>query len=292
MIWLIPLITALIGGWIAWDTLSKRGPTITITFRSGEGLLAGQSRVKHKDVDLGQVTGVRLSDDASHVAITVEMKRDAARFLTKGAKFWVVTPRLFAGSISGLDTLISGSYIELLPAATAGPAEHRFTGLEDPPVLTENVPGTTFLLRAERIGSVSVGSPVFFRGLNVGTVLGWDVGNMASDVTIHAFVRSPYDQYVHNESRFWNASGVSVRLGAQGIKVQLDSIKALLLGGVAFDTPAPALVSPVSAADRAFTLYADEQAANNAAYRRRVPMVGYFTGSVAGLAAGSPVTFR
>jgi ABC-type transporter Mla subunit MlaD len=105
----------LIGLWLAWDTFSKRGPTITITFDSGEGLQAGQSHIKHKDVVLGLVTDVALSPDASHVTVTAEMTRKAEPFLTDQTRFRVVTPRLFAGQISGLDTLISGTYTELLP---------------------------------------------------------------------------------------------------------------------------------------------------------------------------------
>ncbi len=132
LIWLIPIVTVLIGGWLAWDTLSKRGPTITIAFDSGEGLLAGQSHIKHKDVDLGLVTKVALSPDASHVLVTAQMSREAIPFLTNQAKFWVVTPRLFAGRISGLDTLISGSYIELLPSSVSGEKSLHFTGLENP----------------------------------------------------------------------------------------------------------------------------------------------------------------
>lgn len=292
LIWLIPLVTILIGGWLAWDTLSKRGPTITITFESGEGLQAGQSLIKHKDVTLGRVTDVALSRDASHVLVTAEMNHSATRFLNDKARFWVVTPRLFAGQISGLDTLISGAYIELLPALTAGRTTTKFTGLEVPPVLTTNTPGRTFLLQADRVGSVSVGSPVFFRDLNVGTVLGWDVGHMASNVTIHAFVRAPYDSYVHDGSRFWNASGVSVKLGGQGVQVEMQSVKALLLGGVAFDTAKVALDTPVSAPDQRFPLYPDREAASNASFHRRVPAVSYFPGSVAGLTVGSPVTLQ
>lgn len=292
LIWLIPIVTVLIGGWLAWDTISKRGPTITIRFESGEGLQAGQSHIKHKDVDLGLVTRVVLSRDGSHVIVTAEMKREAVPFLTNQTRFWVVTPRLFAGSISGLNTLISGAYIELLPGATGGARALHFTGLENPPVLTSNVPGRTFLLDADRIGTVSVGSPVFYRGLNVGTVLGWDLSDMAKRVTIHAFVRAPFDSYVHDASRFWNVSGVSIKLGAQGVQVELESFKALLLGGVAFNTPAPALDSPVSAGGRSFPLYADAEAARNAAFHRRVAAIGYFTGSVSGLAPGSPVTFH
>ena len=292
LIWIIPIVTILIGGWLAWDTLSKRGPTITITFENGEGLQAGQSHVKHKDVDMGLVTGVALSPDASHVRVTVQMKRSAERFLNDQVKFWVVTPRLFAGSISGLDTLISGSYIELLPSSAAGHPARQFTGLENPPVLTSNVPGRTFLLHADRVGSVSMGSPVFYRDLNVGTVLGWDIGDMAESVTIHAFVRAPYDHYVHDGSRFWNASGVSVKLGTQGVQVQLELIKALLLGGVAFETPEDAAKTGVSNQDHVFPLYADQEAADNASFQRRLSLVGYFPGSVSGLGPGSPVTFR
>ena len=292
LIWLIPIVTLLIGGWLAWDTLSKRGPTITITFDSGEGLTAGQSLVKSKDVTLGLVTNIELSPDASHVVVTAEMNHQAIPFLTDQTRFWVVMPRLFAGQITGLNTLISGAYIELLPSKAKGRLEKSFTGLETPPVLTANVPGHTFLLRAGKVGSVSVGSPVFYRDLNVGTVLGWDVGHMVEDVTIHAFVRAPYDSYVHDGSRFWNASGVSVKLGAQGIQVEMQSMKALLLGGVAFDTPKEALETPLSGAEHEFPLYASEEAAGNAAFQRRVMAISYFPGSVAGLAPGSPVTFQ
>jgi paraquat-inducible protein B len=291
--WLIPLVTLVVGSWFAWDTISKRGPTITITFEGGEGLQAGQSHIKHKDVDLGLVTGVVLSRDASHVIVTAQMSREAVPFLTEDARFWVVTPRLFAGRISGLDTLISGAYIELLPAAAgAQRSVHSFTGLEVPPVRTSNAPGRTFLLRADRVGSVSVGSPVFFRDLNVGEVLGWDVGSMVKDVTIHAFVRAPFDGYVRDGSRFWNASGVSVKVGGGGVQVQMESIRALLLGGVAFDSTDEAQATPVSAVDREFTLYADHDAALNASYHRRIDVIGYFPGSVAGLEVGSPVTFH
>src|SRR3954454_21569064 len=292
LIWLIPIVTLLIGGWLAWATLSKRGPTITITLNSGEGLQAGQSRIKHKDVTLGLVTDVALSPDASHVTVTAEMTRQAVPFLTDQTRFWVVMPRLFAGQISGLDTLISGAYIELLPGPEQGQPATTFTGLETPPVLATNVPGRTFLLHADHVGSVSIGSPGFFRDPNVGTVLVWDVGHMVEEVTVHAFVRAPYDSYVRDGSRFWNASGVAVKLGAQGVQVEMQSVKALLLGGVAFDTPKEALDTPVSTADHEFPLYADQDAAHNASFHRRVPVISYFPGSVSGLAAGSPVTFQ
>jgi len=297
LIWVIPIVTVAIGAWLAWHTLSKRGPTITITFETAEGLQAGQSHVRHKDVEMGAVTGVALSPDLSRVIITVEMNANATPLLTTNARFWVVKPRLFAGSISGLDTLLSGSYIELSPSASGGEPKRDFVGLEDPPVLQADTPGTNFLLHAPRLGSIQLGSPVFFRDLSVGEVLGWDIGDMAENVTIHVFVRAPFDRYVRDDSHFWNASGLSIKLGGAGVQVQLESLKALILGGIAFDTPAIADGKRDEAQLRSqegheFTLYANKDEAETAAFGRRVPLVSYFEGSVAGLTAGADVTLH
>jgi paraquat-inducible protein B len=292
LIWSIPVVTALVAAWLAWTTLSQRGPLITITFESAEGLVANQSHVRHKDVDMGTVQKVALSKDLQHVVVTVRMNREAEPLLTDQAKFWVVKPRFFAGALSGLETLISGSYIELLPSPAGGKRETHFTGLETPPVLQSDVPGHTFLLHASRIGSISLGSPVLFRDLSVGEVLGWDVGEMAQSVTIHAFVRAPYDKYVHDNSRFWNASGASVELGANGLQLQLESLRALVLGGIAFQTPDEGRNSPVSAEGHVFTLYPTKDAADAAAFTRTLTMRAIFHGSVSGLAVGAPVTIH
>ena len=252
----------------------------------------------HKEVDIGTVTGVALSKDLQRVIVTVEMKANAEPLLTTNAKFWVVKPRLFAGSISGLDTLFSGAYIEPWPnRRPAAMPQRDFVGLEDPPVLQSNTPGTNFLLHAPRIGSIQLGSPLFYRDLAVGEVLGWDIGDMAESVNIHVFVRQPFDRYVHDNSRFWNASGLSIKLGGTGVQVQLESLKALILGGIAFDTPAvpgqqrndPKLRT---AEGHEFPLYASKEAADSAAFGRKVPLVSYFDGSVAGLEAGADVTLH
>jgi paraquat-inducible protein B len=292
IIWIVPLVAVAIGAWLAWDTLSKEGPTIRISFDSGEGLQAGQSQLKYKDIVLGTVKSLELSPDQTHVVVTVATTRQAERLLTEGTVFWVVKPRLFAGNISGLETLLSGSYIGMLPAATPGKDQREFVGREDPPVLGAHVPGRTFLLKSKRIGAVSVGSPVFFRDLSVGEVLGWDIADMAEYVTIHAFVRAPYDSYVHDETRFWNASGVSIKLGGTGVEVQLESLKAVLLGGIAFETPAGDIHTAAAPENRVFPLFADRETANAASYTRRVPAIAYFPGSVSGLGPGSQVTMH
>ena len=202
VIWIIPIVAIAIGGWLAWNTLSKEGPTITISFDTAEGLQAGQSQLKFKEITLGTVQSLDLTPDHSHVLVRIKTTRQAEPLLTDTTVFWVVKPRLFAGNVSGLDTLLSGSYVGMMPAETAGKPQREFTGREDPPVLQANVPGHIFLLKAARLGSISLGSPVFFRDLSVGEVLGWDIADMATSVTIRAFVRAPYDTYVHDESRF------------------------------------------------------------------------------------------
>jgi len=290
IIWIVPLVAVAIGAWLAWDTLSKEGPTIKISFDSGEGLQAGQSQLKYKDIVFGTVKSLALSPDQTHVIVTVGTTRQAEPLLTEGTVFWVVKPRLFAGNISGIETLLSGSYIGMLPAAAAGKTQREFVGREDPPVLGAHVPGRTFLLKSKRIGAVSVGSPIFFRDLAVGEVLGWDIADMAEYVTIHAFIRAPYDSYVHDQTRFWNASGVSVKLGGTGVEVQMESLKALLLGGVAFETPVADIHTAETPEDHIFPLFADRETANAASYTRKIPAISYFPGSVSGLAPGAAVT--
>jgi len=291
-IWSIPIVTALIAGFLVWHTYSQRGPTITITFRGAEGLTAGQSQLRYRDVVMGTVQDIALAPDLQHVTMTIRTTREAEPLLTQHARFWVVKPRLFAGSLTGLDTLLSGSYIQVAPSAPGGEPQRHFTGLEDPPLLTTEEPGRTFLLRADRIGSISLGSPVFYRDIEVGQVLGWDFADMAESVTIHTFIRSPYDRYVREGSRFWNASGLSVQLGAEGVQFRLESVRALLLGGIAFETPEAARRGADVAQDEVFRLYASQDAANNAALTRRVPVVSYFTDSISGLSPGAAVTFQ
>jgi paraquat-inducible protein B len=292
-IWAIPIVALAIGAWLAWDTWSKQGPTITIRFDGGEGLQAGQSQLKYKDIVLGTVKTLELTPDHNHVTVTIATTRQAEPLLTDTSKFWVVKPRFFAGNISGLETLLSGSYVGMMPGDKPGKVQHTFRGLEDPPILTEHVPGRVFLLKAKRLGSISLGSPVFFRGQSVGEVLGWDVADMAEYVTIHTFVRAPYDKYVNDETRFWNASGLSIKLAGAGLEIQLESLKALLLGGIAFET-ADLEGKPrvVSAENHVFPLFADHDQAQAASYTRKILVVSEFPGSVAGLGPGSAVTMH
>ncbi len=291
LVWIVPALTALIALWLAWDTFSKRGPTITISFDSGAGLQAGQSQLKFKDVVMGTVKTVVVAPDLTKVIVTVETVAEAKPLLTDKAIFWIVKPGIFAGNITGLDTLLSGAYIGMMPSTEKGKAARDFVGKQDPPILETVIPGTTFMLETRKLGSISLGAPIFYRGLEVGTVLGWDLKDMARHVTIHAFVRAPFDKYVREDSRFWDASGLSIKLAGSGVEIQLESIRAVLLGGIAFATQAVPK-SPVATGGQHFPLYANQEAALSAGFGRVLYMRSNFSGSVAGLAIGADVTLH
>jgi paraquat-inducible protein B len=289
LIWIVPLIALLVAGALFWRTLSQEGPTVTVTFQSADGLTAGQTKVRHKAVDLGTVERIDLTPDMSHVIVTLRMRAEAARILTDQAKFWVVRARFTPGNISGLETIVSGSYIEIDPGAPSGATKRGFTGLEAPPAIRSDEPGRTFVLNTPKLGSIATGSLVVYRGVTAGEVLGYDRVQPGQPIKVHVFVRAPYDQYVHEGSYFWDESGFRVNVGADGFQVQVESLQAVLAGALSFDTSAAARDTPIAKADADFRLFADEATAKASNYTTRLPFLVYFHGSVRGLAVGSPV---
>jgi paraquat-inducible protein B len=292
LIWLIPIVAALVAGYLAYRAVSQRGPTITLTFRAADGLKAGTTKVRHKAVDLGTVESIRLSDDLSKVVVRVQMQREATAELTEKARFWVVRPRLNAGNVSGLDTLLSGAYIELDPGGRtdeAAEARREFTGLEEPPAIRSDEPGQSYILQTRRIGGITSGSPVLYRDVTVGEVLRWDMSPDGQGFTVTIFVRDPFNRFVRAGTHFWDTSGIGLDLGANGIQLRLESLQALLSGGISFDTSAEMRTTPLSLPGAEFRLYRDEATARAAGYKRRIPLATRFEGSVRGLAVGAPV---
>jgi paraquat-inducible protein B len=289
LVWVIPVVAAVIAVFLAWRTLSDRGPLIAITFTTAEGLTPGQTKVEHRAVAVGTVESIALNQAMTGVTVRVRMRREAEDRLTDHARFWVVRPRLSVRSLSGLDTLVSGAYLEMDPGAPGGEPKYAFNGLEEPPSVRSDEPGTSYVLRADRIGSLGPGSPVFYRDVQVGEVLSYDLHSGIGPVTVNVFVHAPFDRLVRPRSEFWNASGLSVTLGAGGFHVEVESLQALLSGGVAFDTPSAGDERPPSPPNSTFVLYGDKGAADSARFRTKVPLVAYFHSSANGLAAGAPV---
>ena len=286
-IWLIPLLAAAVAAYLIYNTLSSLGPQITITFETGEGLVAGQTKVQHKAVTLGTVQSVRLADRLRQVRVTVQMEAGTGKYLTDHTRFWVVRPRFTAGQVSGLETLVSGSYIDFDPGLPGGKPQDTFAGLAEPPRVRADEPGRSFTVTTNETGPLRSGSPVLYRSIPVGEVLGHDPPTPGRPTAIHIFVRAPYDAYVREGTHFWNASGVSVQFGGGGLHLQMESLQALLGGGVAFDTPAAD--SPPAPEGASFTLYPNASVAAEAGTGAAIPFVTYFTSSVSGLAKGAPV---
>lgn len=290
IVWLIPLIAALVGGFVAWRTFSERGPEITIRFTTADGLEAGKTKIEYKSVELGVVEEIRLADDLSHVVCSARMVRGAEEYLREGTRFWVVRARVAGGQVSGLGTIFSGAYIGLDPVRDGAPAR-AFQGLEVPPVVTTDDPGRHFVLHSYHAGAVEVGAPVFFRRIRVGQVVASELDASGDFVTIQIFVDAPHDERVHTATRFWNASGIDVSVGADGVSVETESLVSILIGGIAFETPERDGGEP--AADGAvFPLYENRAATQRQIYTEKTEWLLYFDQSVRGLVAGAPVEFR
>jgi len=290
VVWIIPAVAALIALGIAVQRYLSEGPTITITFKTAEGVEAGKTFVKYKDINIGQVSGVRLSEDYSRIVLTAKIDKHAEGLIVEDSKFWIVQPRVTLSGVSGIGTLLSGNYIGLDPGKSKK-KEKQFIGLEVPPVVTGGQPGREFVLRADDLGSLGIGSPVYYRRLSVGQVIAYDLAEDGKSFEVKVFVNAPYDKYVLPDTRFWQASGIDVSVGANGLSVRTQSLLSVLVGGVAFEEPPDAAGGPPAAAKAVFTLYGDRTAAFAQVETNIQHYVLYFNDSLRGLSAGAPVTF-
>ena len=290
LVWLIPLVAALLGGWLAVKTILERGPTITISFKTAEGLEAGKTKIKYKDVEVGTVTTVVLAKDLKRVIVTAELGKQAEPYLVEDTTFWVVRPRISGGSVSGLGTLFGGSYIGV-DIGKSKKKQHDFIGLEEPPVFAADVPGRHFVLHSDTLGSLNIGEPVYFRKLQVGQVTAYELDKDGKGVTLKIFINTPYDQYVNPNTRFWNASGIDITVDASGLKVNTESLMSILLGGIAFQTLAVDATLPPAEENTVFQLFADRTDALKHKETLYADFIAVFRESVRGLAVGAPLDF-
>jgi paraquat-inducible protein B len=288
IVWIIPILAAVVAIGIAIQRVLSEGPTITIAFKAGEGIEAGKTFIKYKDVRIGQVTAVELSEDYTKVVVRAKIAKHAAGLMVEDAKFWVVEPRISLSGVSGLNTLLSGNYIGF-QAGNSAEYQRSFIGLNEPPTITGQ-PGQQFILKSPTLGSLGIGTPVYYRRLSVGQVAAYNLVEDGKSVEITVFVDAPYDKYVTPETRFWSASGINVSVGADGVEVRTESLAALIAGGIAFDTPDFLAPAGPASANTAFTLYRDRTTAMKQPDPVERRYVLHFNESVRGLSVGAPVT--
>lgn len=293
VIWVVPILAILVGIGLAVQAIRARGPEITLQFSVAEGLEAGKTRVKFKDVVIGTVSEIALSDDQKSVRVRVQMDKQAEKLIVEDTRFWVVRPRIAAGGVSGLATLLSGVYIAMDPGKS-DKVSSDFIGLETPPQVTSDTPGRQFLLKADDLGSIDVGVPVYYRRIPVGRVAGYAMRKDGKGVDVQIFVDAPYDTFVTTDSRFWHASGVDLSLGSEGVKVDMQSLASLVAGGIAFATPATPDEedAPRAPEGSIFSLHQDQTAALRVPDREVHKYLMTFNESVRGLSIGAPVDYR
>ncbi|WP_110691719.1 intermembrane transport protein PqiB [Salinicola halophyticus] len=290
-IWIVPLLAALIGAWMVWDNFSSRGPLISLNMDNAEGIEAGKTLIKTRNVQVGHVEAVRLSDDLSHTVVTARMSNDASRMLNADTRFWVVKPRIGREGISGLNTVLSGAYIQLAPGKS-DEAQDSFDVLEQPPVAPPDAPGLRINLVSQVGNSLSAGDPITYQGYTVGRVESTDFDPEKREMRHRIFIQSPYDSLVTDTTRFWSSSGIDVQLDSEGVNVNLDSFETLISGGVTFGVPEDVNRGNAAKQDATYTLYNNEESAREGTYDQYIEYVLLVDDTVRGLSRGAPVEYR
>jgi paraquat-inducible protein B len=268
IVWVVPLVAAVVAGYLIASRIQEFGPTITIRFRDGSGVKAGQTELRYRGVPIGEVTEIELSRNREHVLVKTRLRRSAASLARDGSLFWIVRPEVGFGTVRGLSTVISGSYIQVLPGT--GKAKSEFTGLERAsPTLGQ--PGLKVTLAATQLGSIRPGSPVHYRGIEVGSVTATDLSTDATAALVQVFIAQRYERLVRIGSRFWMVSGVDVNFGLfRGLEINIESLRTLVAGGIAFATPDDAAAP--SAKDGTFFLLHDKPQNEWLEWRPKIPV--------------------
>lgn len=291
-VWLIPILALLVGLSIVWRGIANQGPKIAISFQSATGIETGKTQIRYRDVVIGLVKDVRLNGMQDGVVVDAELTKDGEMFAREGTRFWVVRPRIGIGGVSGLTTLLSGSYIEtdFDTKSDRRVSEKVFTGLDQPPPIAASRPGSQFVLRSPNLGSLGPGAPIYYRRIQVGLVTEFKLDKSGKFVDLSIFVDAPYDKFVDSSTRFWNESGIDLTVGAGGVHLQTESLLSLIAGGVSFASFGK--TSPLKTPSEPFKLFDSQRSAELVPQGVAFPIRMSFLQSARGLVVGAPVAFH
>lgn len=296
-VWLLPLAAAVISLWLLLQNWLEQGEIITVHFPSAEGIDPGNTQVRYKAVNVGKVKSVKF-DANMNPLVTLALNREISDVLDCSAQFWVVRPRIRGAEISGITTLFSGTYIGMLPQRAEGELTENenaicYQALEEPPATKPNRPGREFKLMTDSMGSLDIGTPIFYKQLQVGEVINYRLSADSGQVELDIFIDEPYYRLINKNTRFWDVSGIDVQIGSVGAEVRMESLTSLLIGGIAFETsPEQGQGLPISPSNTVFKLYPDQASSREKQYQDRLYYTVYFNGSLRGLAENAPVEFQ
>jgi len=290
-VWIVPIVTALIGLWVLFYHFSHQGPEVTLITNSAEGIEGGKTSIKSRSVDIGKVETVTLSDNLQQVIVKARLNSGMEKMLKGDSVFWVVKPQIGREGISGLGTLLSGAYIELQPGLK-GDEPNEYKLLDAPPLASPDAKGIRVLLDSQRAGQLNPGDPVLFRGYQVGSVETSYFDPKKRQIEYQLFIRAPYDSLVTTNVRFWKDSGIAVDMSAQGMRVEMGSLTTLFSGGVSFDVPEGFERGEQAKNSAAYQLFDDQRSTQDSLYTNHMDFVLFFSDSVRGLQPGAPVEFR
>ncbi|BCN23760.1 intermembrane transport protein PqiB [Vibrio alfacsensis] len=291
-IWIVPILALAMGAWMLFQYVTSTGPQITLKLPTAEGIEVGKTEIKALNVKVGVITDVKLSKDYDHIIATAQMNKDAKRMLSEDSMFWVVKPRIGRDGVSGLETLLSGAYIQLQPGNSKIVKEH-FNVLDIPPVAAPDAEGLRLVLTHREAGKLGVGDPVIYKGFTVGRVekTSFDVDSRRA--LYQLFIFKPYDSLVRTKTHFWLTSGIDLQLNAEGFEVKFGSLESLITGGVTFDTiPGAGTGSEVTENMTQFRLFDDVKQVREGMYDDYIQFVMMFEESVRGLKRKAPVEYR
>ena len=290
LVWIVPIIAVVVGILLAVQAIITKGPLVTITFSTAAGLVAGKTEIRYKDVTVGLIESIHLSDDLSTVIAEARMDNSIKPYLLDTTQFWIETARISAGEISGLGTLFSGAFIAMDPG-DGKEARTVFKGRNSPPVVTTGLPGRLFTLEAESLGSITIRTPVYYRQIKVGEVVSYQLRDDGKGVRAQIFINTPYEKFVKTSSRFWNASGFDFKLDANGVQISTESLTSILYGGIAFETPVGFEMESEADAGHIFPLFSNYGKSKEERFYSRDYYFVHFPHSIRGLEPGAAIEF-